>query len=162
MTQIYQYICWGYLYGSQAHMCNRHKNGQTYCYCFLFQLIFSYCGHALNTMVTGTRVPAGNRSSGIKKKDCTRPTLTSGNILFRLIKLKTKLNVMCSKQFYTEQAFILQNAMCILWMIPGAQSSPVTLRGRLCCAPWTQSLSGCIFDHQFQYPWHLGILFSLA
>ena len=40
--------------------------------------------------------------------------------------------------------------------------SPVTLRSRLCCAPFAQSLSYCIPDHQFQYSWHLGILFRLA
>ena len=33
---------------------------------------------------------------------------------------------------------------------------------RLCCAHWNQSLSGCIFDHQFKYSRHLGILFCWA
>ena len=32
-----------------------------------------------------------------------------------------------------------------------------TLRGLLSCAPYTQSVSDCIFDNQFQYLWQQGI-----
>ena len=45
-------------------MCHRNKDGQTDCHCLLFQMLFSFCGHAQNAMATDPQVPAGNTSLG--------------------------------------------------------------------------------------------------
>ena len=61
MPQIYMYL--HFSYPSHAHICHRNKDRQRDCHylLFSFKCIFSCCGHAQNTMVTGSWVPTSTQ-----------------------------------------------------------------------------------------------------